>query len=210
MTGWETLYSAVIDGDTATARAQTQQCIDAGIAAETILSEGLIAAMKEVGRRFEGGEYFLPEMLISAQAMQASLALLRPLLVERNVPWMGRVVLGTVQGDLHDIGKNLVAMMLEGAGFEVIDLGIDVLPEKFVQAASGAHVIGLSALLTTTMPTMGQVMGALREAGVRDRVKVIVGGAPVTQAFADEIGADGFSPDASSAVRKVQALLGLT
>lgn len=209
MTSWETLYTAVIDGDASTARAQTQQCIDVGTAAETILSEGLIAAMKEVGRRFEVGEYFLPEMLVSAQAMKAGLALLRPLLTERNVPLMGRVVLGTVQGDLHDIGKNLVAMMLEGAGFEVIDLGIDVAPEEFVQAASGAQVIGLSALLTTTMPAMSRVIGALREAGVRDRVKVIVGGAPVTQAFADELGADGFSPDASSAVRKVQELLGL-
>jgi 5-methyltetrahydrofolate--homocysteine methyltransferase len=209
MTSWETLYTAVIDGDTSTVKAQAQQCIDAGMPAETVLNEGLIAAMKEVGRRFEEGEYFLPEMLISAQAMQAGLALLRPLLVERNVPLRGRVVLGTVQGDLHDIGKNLVAMMLEGAGFEVIDLGIDVTPEKFVQAASDAQVIGLSALLTTTMPTMRRVIGALKEAGIRDRVKVIVGGAPVTQAFADEVGADGFSTDASSAVRKVQELLGL-
>ncbi|MBI5016609.1 MAG: corrinoid protein [Deltaproteobacteria bacterium] len=210
MVSWETLYTAVIDGDVATARAGTQECIDAGTAAESLLNEGLIAAMKEVGRRFEEGEYFLPEMLVSAKAMKASLALLRPLLTERNVPLMGRVALGSVRGDLHDIGKNLVAMMLQGAGFEVIDLGIDVTPEKFVQAASGAQVIGLSALLTTTMPSMGQVIGALREAGVRDRVKVIVGGAPVTQAFADELGADGFSPDASSAVRKVQELLGLS
>ena len=204
-----TLYAAVLDGEAEVARAETQQQLEAGIPAETILNEGLVAAMKEVGRRFEAGEYFLPEMLVSAQAMKASLVLLRPVLTERKVAWTGRVVLGTVQGDLHDIGKNLVAMMLEGAGFEVIDLGIDVPPERFVQAASGAQVIGLSALLTTTMPAMSRVIGALREAGVRDQVKVLVGGAPVTQVFADEVGADGFSPDASSAVRKVQELLGL-
>jgi 5-methyltetrahydrofolate--homocysteine methyltransferase len=174
-----------------------------------ILNEGLIPAMGEVGCRFEAGEYYLPEMLVSAQAMKASLNLLRPLLVERKVEPMGRVVVGTVQGDLHDIGKNLVSMMLEGAGFEVVDLGVDVPPGKFVEAARGAQVIGLSALLTTTMPTMGRVIPALKEAGVRDQVKVIVGGAPVTQAFADQIGADGYGPDASSAVRKVKELLGL-
>jgi 5-methyltetrahydrofolate--homocysteine methyltransferase len=210
MTSLETLYAAVLDCDIPKAAAQTKQCIDVGTPVETILNEGLIAAMKEVGRRFEEGEYFIPEMLVSAKAMQASLALLRPLLTERNVPLRGRVVLGTVEGDLHDIGKNLVAMMLEGAGFEVIDLGIGVTAEKFVQAASDAQVIGLSALLTTTMPAMSQVIEALREAGVRDRVKVIIGGAPVTQDFADKISADGFSPDASSAVRKIEELLGLS
>jgi 5-methyltetrahydrofolate--homocysteine methyltransferase len=203
-----TLYAAVLDGEAEAARAETQQQLDAGIPAETILNEALVAAMKEVGRRFESGEYFLPEMLVSAQAMKASLVLLRPVLTERKVAWKGRVVLGTVQGDLHDIGKNLVAMMLEGAGFEVLDLGVDVPPEKFVQAAADAQVVGLSALLTTTMPAMSQVIRALTAAGVRERVKVVIGGAPVTQAFADEVGADGYSPDASSTVRKVQELLG--
>jgi 5-methyltetrahydrofolate--homocysteine methyltransferase len=205
----DTLYSAVIDGDAGAAVAETQRALEADVPVEVILKEGLIPAMEEVGRRFEEYEYFLPEMLASAQAMKASLVLLQPLLAARDVKPIGRAVLGTVQGDMHDIGKNLVGMMLEGGGFEIVDLGADVPAEKFVEAAAGTQVIGLSALLTTTMPVMGQVIQALEEAGVRDQVKVIVGGAPVTQAFADQIGADGYGPDASSAVRKAKELLDL-
>lgn len=205
----DALYSAVVDGDAQAAAAETQRALEAGSPPEVILRERLIPAMGQVGRLYEEGEYFLPEMLAAAQAMKAGLAPLRPLLAERDVEPVGRVVVGTVQGDLHDIGKNLVAMMLEGAGFEIVDLGADVPAERFVEAAPGAQVIGLSALLTTTMPAMAGVVEALQEAGVRDQVKVVIGGAPVTQAFADQIGADGYSPDASSAVRKVKELLDL-
>jgi 5-methyltetrahydrofolate--homocysteine methyltransferase len=180
MANTKALYTAVVDGDAQAAAGETRRVLDAGVQAEVILNEGLIPAMKDVGCRFEDGELFLPEMLVSAQAMKASLALLRPLLVERKVEPIGRIAIGTVQGDLHDIGKNLVTMMLEGAGFEVVDLGIDVPPEKFVEAASGVQAIGLSALLTTTVPVMHRVTQALKEAGMRDKVKVIVGGAPLT------------------------------
>jgi 5-methyltetrahydrofolate--homocysteine methyltransferase len=176
--------------------------------ANEIMDDGLLVGMTEVGVRFEQGDCFMPEMLMAAHAMKASLGYLQPLLSERKVKPIARVVMGTVQGDLHDIGKNLVCMMLEGAGFEIVDLGFDVPADKFVAAASEAQVIGLSAMLSTTMPVMGQVIQALKEAGVRDRVKVIVGGAPVNQAFAEKIGADGYSQDASSAVRKVKQLLG--
>ena len=209
MTAVQAVYEAVVDGDFRTVSKATEQALQAGVPAEVILNEGLILAMKEVGHRYEKGQYFLPEMLISAKAMQASLNLLRPLLGERTDKSSIRVVLGTVQGDLHSIGKNLVGMMLEGAGFEVVDLGVDVSPEKFAQAAPGAQVIGLSALLTTTMPTMGRVISALKDAGVREQVKIIVGGAPVTREFAAEIGADAYSTDAASAVRQVKALLNL-
>jgi 5-methyltetrahydrofolate--homocysteine methyltransferase len=165
--------------------------------------------MEEVGRLYEQSVYFLPEMLAAAQAMKAGLAELRPLLAEQDVEPVGRVALGTVQGDIHDIGKNLVGIMLEGAGFEIVDLGADVSPENFVNVAPDVQVIGLSALLTTTMPAMSDVIEVLKEAGVRHDVKIVVGGAPVTQAFADEIGADGYSRDASSAVRKIKGLLGV-
>jgi 5-methyltetrahydrofolate--homocysteine methyltransferase len=205
----DALYNAVVDGDAQAAAAETRRALEAGLPPEVILRERLIPAMGQVGRLYEEGEYFLPEMLAAAQAMKAGLAPLRPLLAERDVEPVGRVVVGTVQGDLHDIGKNLVAMMLEGAGFEIVDLGADVPAGRFVEAAPGAQVIGLSALLTTTMPAMAGVIEALQEAGVRDQVKVVIGGAPVTQAFADQIGADGYSPDASSAVRKVKELLDL-
>ena len=205
----ETIYNAVLVGDAPTAKAGVQAALDARIAAETILKEGLIAAMTEVGRLFEINEYFVPEMLVAARAMQGGLALLKPQLAEAGATPMGKVVVGTVKGDLHDIGKNLVAMMLEGAGFEVIDLGTDVTPEKFVQAvlAHRPQVVGMSALLTTTMPSMGRTIQALQEAGVRERVKVLIGGAPVTEVFARQIGADGYGPDASAAVRKTKELL---
>jgi 5-methyltetrahydrofolate--homocysteine methyltransferase len=164
--------------------------------------------MGEVGKRFEEGEFFVPEMLISARAMKAGLAILKPYLVDSGVESAGIVAIGTVQGDLHDIGKNLVAVMLEGAGFEVRDLGVDVPPETFVNAANeGAQVIGLSALLTTTMPKMEQTIQALREANVLNKVSVIIGGAPVTESYAQQIGADAFAPDASSATRVVRQLI---
>ena len=164
--------------------------------------------MQEVGRLFEEGEYFVPEMLIAARAMSAALRILRPLLAAQGVEAIGKVAIGTVQGDLHDIGKSLVSMMLEGAGFEVVDLGIDVPVERFVEAArSGAQIVAMSALLTTTMTNMKVVIDALKAENVRDNVRVLIGGAPITQSYADEIGADGYAPDASSAVRVAQQLL---
>jgi 5-methyltetrahydrofolate--homocysteine methyltransferase len=170
----------------------------------------MIPAMDEVGRRFEANEYFVPELLIAARAMKGAMELLRPLLVESGAKPAGRVVIGTVRGDLHDIGKNLVAAMLEGGGFEVIDLGVDVSPERFIAAVeeNGAQIIAMSALLTTTMPGMKTTLEAIERAGMRDRVKVMIGGAPVTQRYADEIGADGFSDNASGAVRVARTLVG--
>ena len=205
------IYQAVIVGQKDEVESGVQKALGEGIPAEKILQEGLIPPMAEVGRLFEEGEYYVPEMLIAARAMQAGLAILKPLLAEANVKAVGKVAIGTVQGDLHDIGKNLVAMMLEGAGFEIIDLGTDVAPEKFVESVSadGVDVIGLSALLTTTMPSMATTIKALEDAGLRDQVKVIVGGAPVTDAYAEQIGADGFSPDASRAVTLAKSLLNL-
>jgi 5-methyltetrahydrofolate--homocysteine methyltransferase len=206
----ETIYTAVLEGDAPGAKAGVNAALAAGISPEAILKDGLIAAMGEVGRLFEENEYFVPEMLVAARAMQGGLALLKPHLAAGGVVSAGKAVVGTVKGDLHDIGKNLVAMMLEGAGFEVIDLGTDVTPEKFVKAVIDhkPHVIGMSALLTTTMPGMGVTIKALQEAGLREHVKVMIGGAPVTDAFAKQIGADGYSPDASSAVRLAKSLVG--
>jgi len=205
----EHLRDAVIEGNVSAVSEETQRAIDAGVDPSKILNNGLIEAMEEVGRRYEEGEYFLPEMLAAAQAMKTSLAKLRPLLAAQDVKPVARVALGTVEGDLHDIGKNLVGIMLEGAGFEIVDLGADVARAEFVRIAPEVDVIGLSALTTTTMPAMATTIQALEEAGVRDGVKVIVGGAPVTQKYADDIGADGYSPDASRAVRKVRTLIGL-
>jgi 5-methyltetrahydrofolate--homocysteine methyltransferase len=204
------IYNAVLEGDAKTTQAGVSAAMAEGIPADTILKDGLIAAMAEVGRLFEENEYFVPEMLVAARAMQSGLALLKPALAAGGSVSAGKVIVGTVKGDLHDIGKNLVAMMLEGAGFEVVDLGTDVTPEKFVQAVINhkPQVIGMSALLTTTMPSMGSTVKALQEAGVRDQVKVMIGGAPVTDAFARQIGADGYSPDASSAVRLARGLAG--
>jgi 5-methyltetrahydrofolate--homocysteine methyltransferase len=181
---------------------KVREALEAGLDPQTILNEALIAAMGEVGARFERGEFYVPEMLIAARAMQAGLALLKPHLSKGGVHMRGKVVIGTVKGDLHDIGKNLVAMMLEGAGFEIIDLGTDVPPEKFASVVreSGANLVGMSALLTTTMKNMKAVIEALEDVGVRQKVKVMIGGAPVTDAFAKEIGADGYAPDASRAV----------
>ena len=204
----KTLYDAVVNGELEAVEDGVRAALAAGVTADKILSETLIPAMGEVGRLFEAQEFYVPEMLISARAMQAGVNILRPLLAEAGIASAGKLAFGTVKGDLHDIGKNLVIMMLEGAGFEVTDLGVDVAPDKFVQAArDGAQLIGMSAMLTTTMPNMKVTIDALKEAGVRNRVKVMIGGAPLTQAYAEQIGADGYTPDASSAVRKAKALL---
>ncbi len=201
------IFNAVLAFDEATAVANTQAELDAGTDIQTILNDGLISAMDEVGERFSAGELFVPEMLMAAQAMKAGLELLKPHLGEGGGQSKGTVVIGTVKGDLHDIGKNLVAMMMEGAGFEVVDLGVDVESEAFVKqaAAKGADVIALSALLTTTMPAMESTVKAVKEAGMATRT--IIGGAPVTQAFADQIGADGYSADAPGAVKLVKELV---
>jgi 5-methyltetrahydrofolate--homocysteine methyltransferase len=208
----ETIYQAVLEGDAEEAASQVQAGLDAGIAPSDILNKGCIAAMGEVGQLFEEGEMFVPEMLIAARAMQAGMAVLKPHLAEGEITSAGKVILGTVAGDLHDIGKNLVGMMMEGAGFEIVDLGTDVNAAAFVEAVRehNADIVGMSALLTTTMPSMTATVEALTEAGLRDKVKVLVGGAPVTQAFADQIGADGFAPDASSATRVAKGLLGVS
>lgn len=208
MVGLETIYKNVIAGQAQEVEQGVQGALDQGIDADVILNESLIPAMGEVGKRFEKGEFFVPEMLISARAMKAGLAILKPYLIDSGVESAGIVAIGTVQGDLHDIGKNLVAVMLEGAGFEVRDLGVDVPPETFVDAANeGAQVIGLSALLTTTMPKMEQTIQAMREANVLNKVSVIIGGAPVTESYAQQIGADAFAPDASSATRVIRQLI---
>ena len=205
----KTIYDGVINGELDTVTSGVKAALAAGGDPALILNQGMISAMSEVGRLFEAGEYYVPEMLISARAMKGGLELLRPALTAANVKAIGKFVVGTVQGDLHDIGKNLVAMMLEGAGFEVIDLGVDVPPAKFVDAVKThkPQFIGMSALLTTTMPNMKATMDALSTAGVRGDVLVMVGGAPVTEKYAHDIGADLFSPDASSAARRAKEAL---
>ena len=208
MNQFEKIYQAILDGDMPETQVQVQAAIDSGLPAQDILQKGMIASMSEVGRLFEEGEYFVPEMLIAARAMQAGLAILKPKLVDAGIEPIGKVAIGTVKGDLHDIGKNLVAMMMEGAGFEIIDLGTDVTPEDFVGAAKkGANIIGLSALLTTTMPSMEKTVQAIEAAGLRDQVKVIIGGAPVTAEYASNIGADGYAPDASQAATLALSLM---
>lgn len=205
------LADAVITGNAPKAKELTEQALSDGITASDVVNRGLLAGMSVVGERFKANEYYIPEVLLSARAMKTSLALVQPLLAASNYEPVGTVVLGTVKGDLHDIGKNLVCMMLEGAGFKVVDLGVDVSPEQFIGAAQqhGAQIIALSALLTTTMVNMRGTLETLQAAGLRDQVKVLVGGAPVTQRWADEIGADGFAPDAASAVDVARELLGL-
>jgi len=203
-----TIYQNVLDGDAQGVEAGVNQALQEGIAADDILQQGLILAMDEVGKRFETGDMYVPEMLVAARAMQCGLRILKPHLVAGGVKSNGRVAVGTIKGDLHDIGKNLVVMMFEGAGFEVKDLGVDVDPSAFVKAAQeGTQVIGMSALLTTTMNNMATTMEALKAAGVRNQVKVIIGGAPVTTDFAKKIGADAFAPDAAGAVRTIRELL---
>jgi 5-methyltetrahydrofolate--homocysteine methyltransferase len=199
----DSLFQAVVDGNEPGAMAGLETSLHANIPADQIMRDGLIAAMTEVGHRFEAGEYFLPEMVMSARAMKSALHLLKPSLVKVGMRSTGKIAIGTVQGDLHDIGKNMVGMMMEGAGFEVMDLGTDVSPARFVEVVQNDHVnlLSLSALLTTTMPNMAKTVEALNAAGLRDKVKVLMGGAPVTGEYARQAGADGYSPDASGAAR---------
>lgn len=206
------LKQAVLDGEEEKAAELTKKALREGVEPARILNEALIPAMEIVGNEYQQGIRYIPEMLISAEAMKAAMRVLRPKLTETGVRLKGKVVIGTVEGDLHDIGKNLVAMMLEGAGFEVIDLGVEVTAESFVQAVKEHHpdVLGMSALLTTTMTHMSEVIEALKKAGLRDKVKVIIGGAPVTQEYSEKIGADGYAPDAASAVQLVKRLLGVS
>lgn len=204
------LFDAVLDGDFEGVKTNVQVALDAGLDPTLILNEGMIAAMREVGCRFEAGEYYVPEMLIAARSMQAGMAILKPHLQKTDRKSGGKVVIGTVKGDLHDIGKNLVALMLEGAGFEIRDLGVDVPTEEFIRVVQEEKpdLVAMSALLTTTMQMMKQTIDAFGSAGLREQVKIIVGGAPVTESYASQIGADGFSPDASRAVTVAKAVLG--
>jgi 5-methyltetrahydrofolate--homocysteine methyltransferase len=201
------VFQGIVEGNQEQVAEKVDAALQAGVPARTILDEGMLGAMAEVGRLFEEGECYVPEMLISARAMKAGLAKLQPSLKQTDVQAAGTVALGTVKGDLHDLGKNLVGIMLEGAGFTVKDLGVDVSPEAFVAAADEVDVIGLSALLTTTMGHMKDALNALEAAGKRSKVKVIVGGAPVTEEFARSIGADGYAPDASRAVALAKSLI---
>src|SRR4051794_8400023 len=205
----EKLQQAVIDGDWKTAAALTHDAIAAGVTPLAIVTAHLVPAMDEVGRRFECEDYFVPEMLLSARAMKASMEIVRPLLAAAGTEPVGRVVIGTIKGDLHDIGKNLVAAMLEGGGFEVIDLGADVSAERFIEAAAtkNANLVALSALLTVTMGSMKTTVEAFQAAGLREKVKIIVGGAPVTQQYADAIGADGYGESAAAAVALARRLV---
>jgi 5-methyltetrahydrofolate--homocysteine methyltransferase len=206
----EAIYKGILDGDQHLVTQQVTEALNAGLSPDLILKDGLVAAMSEVGRLFENGEYYVPEMLIAARAMRAGLKLLKPSLADTGVKAVGRVVIGTVAGDLHEIGKNLVGMMLEGAGFEVIDLGTDIKPEAFVNSVREhmPDIVAMSALLTTTMPNMEATIKALEGAGLRNQVKVIIGGAPITEEYANRIGADGFGYDASLAVKVARSLIG--
>lgn len=206
----ETIYKGILDGNQVLVVQQVTEALNAHLSPDLILKDGLVAAMSEVGRLFENGDYYVPEMLIAAKAMQAGLKLLKPYLADTGVKAVGRVIIGTVAGDLHDIGKNLVAMMLEGGGFEVIDLGTDIKPDLFVSSVREhkPDIVAMSALLTTTMPNMQVTIKALEDAGLRNEVKVIIGGAPVTEEYANKIGADGFGNDASLAVKVARSLIG--
>ncbi|RJP73510.1 MAG: cobalamin-binding protein [Candidatus Abyssobacteria bacterium SURF_17] len=205
------LSEALQKGDMETVKKLTSDALNEGLSPARILSDGLIAGMDIVGEKFKKNEMYIPEVLIAARAMHAGLSILQPKLVETGAKPVGKIAIGTVKGDLHDIGKNLVGMMLRGAGFEVLDLGIDVSTEKFVEAAKqeGVQIVGMSALLSTTMPHLKMVIEALHQAGLTSKVKIMVGGAPITQRYADEIGADGYAPDAASGVDKARQLLGI-
>lgn len=210
MADFSLLRDAVLTGNASAALAATRQALDAGIDPVDLVNQAISPAMEEVGRLYAAGEYFVPELLLSARATKGVFQLIRPILARKDVPPTARVVMGTVQGDLHDIGKNLVGAMLEGSGFEVIDLGVSVAPEKFVFAVEEgqAQIVGLSALLTTTMPAMKTTLDAFRAAGIRDRVKVMIGGAPITQTYADSIGADAYGENAAAAVAIARRLAG--
>jgi len=202
----------LINGQAPKVRELTQAALDKGIEIEKILNEGLIAGMMEVGERFKREEIYLPEVLFAARAMKAGMEVLEPLLLSAGAQPIGKIILGTVKGDVHDVGKNLVGIMLKGAGFEVIDLGVDIAPEKFIDAAKeqGARLIGMSALLGTTIPVMKSTIEALEAAGLKGQIRTMIGGAIVSQSYADKIGADGYAPDAASAVDKAKELLGLS
>ena len=202
------IYDGILNGEWKTVEAKVQAALESKVSPKDILDQSMVSAMHEVGQRYESGDYYVPDMLISARAMQRGMAILKPRLKSANIAAAGKVAVGTVKGDLHDIGKNLVAMMLEGADFEILDLGADVAPEKFVDVADQVDVIALSALLTTTMQNMKVTIEALKSAGKRDKVKVIIGGAPVTEEYAHQIGADGYAQDASRAVSITKVLLG--
>jgi 5-methyltetrahydrofolate--homocysteine methyltransferase len=204
------LFDAVLEGDFEGVKSNIQVALDAKLDPKVILSDSMIAAMREVGCRFEAGDYYVPEMLVAARAMQTGMAILKPYLQQTDRKSSGKVVIGTVKGDLHDIGKNLVALMLEGAGFEIKDLGADVPIEEFIRVVQEEKpdIVAMSALLTTTMPMMQQTINTFEVAGLRDKVKFIIGGAPVTETYADQIGADGFSSDASRAVNVAKSLIG--
>ncbi len=203
------LHDAILVGNFKLAREVTEKALAEKVDPQVLVQQYMIPAMDEVGRRYEANEYFVPELLIAARAMKASLELIRPLLVAKGAQFKGRVAIGTVKGDLHDIGKNLVAAMLEGAGFEVIDLGVDVSPEKFTSAITekDANIVAMSALLTTTMSSMKTIVESIKTAGLRDKVKIMIGGAPVTDKYAQEIGADGYSSNANGAVALARKLL---
>jgi 5-methyltetrahydrofolate--homocysteine methyltransferase len=212
MSEFKSLTDAVIKGDIQTAVAETQSALDAGANVQDILDKGLIVAMDEVGEKFSTGQIFVPQMLRSAKTMQECMKLIKPLFQEGQLTVKGKVVIGTVRQDLHDIGKNLVAMMMEGAGFTITDLGVDVSPKDFTQKAQevGADIVAMSALLSTTMPAMRETIKTLQDTGIRDKVKVMIGGAPVTENFAREIKADAYAPDAGSAVIAAKKLLGIS
>ena len=203
------ISEALIVGNAKRVRELVEQALKEGVSPKEILDNALVPGMNVVGEKFKNNEYYVPEVLIAARAMHAGMDLIKPLLTQTGASYVGKVAIGTVRGDLHDIGKNLVAMMLEGAGFQIVDLGVDVPPEKFVEVAKneGVNIVAMSALLTTTMLAMKDTINALKEAGIREKVKVMIGGAPVTQRYADEIGADGYAPDAASAVEKAKELI---
>jgi len=209
MAKYQELADSILTGNNVKSKEITQDLVGKGIDPVEILNEGLIAGMDVVGKKFKANEMYIPEVLIAARAMHAAMDILKPLLSESGAPSKGTAVIGTVQGDLHDIGKNLVSMMLEGAGFNVVDIGVDIPPEKFVEAVNSnkANILGLSALLTTTMPAMKEIIEEVRKDGNAKSVKIIIGGAPVTQEYADSIGADGYAADASTAVEISEKLL---
>jgi len=209
---FEILSTAILEGDSETSAAITQQGLDEGISAEDLLNNGLLLGMEEVGVRFKAGDMFVPEVLMSAESMASGMTLLRPILADAGVQMAGTIVMGTVKGDLHDIGKNLVSMMCEGAGFEIVNIGFNVAPDEFIKAIkeNQPEIIGMSAMLTTTMRSMGHTIKAIEEAGLRDQVKIMVGGAPVDQEFADRIGADGYGANAPASSNLAKQLVGLS